>query len=145
MDFLVSLCRYNQVLDKQAATLGCHLMPDFIKNAKNNLDHVIQACRWDREKNAELLIVNFELRSKHFLTMIEEKQGRLLAMPSEIPDELDDRLFSQLFQAVIEDMQKGDEGFDGLDPSGGRRAAQGGGVGSMQIYTSQFLKYLIKN
>ena len=65
-------------------------------------------------------------------------------MPSEIPDELDDRLFSQLFQAVIEDMQKGDEGFDGLDPSGGRRAAQGGGVGSMQIYTSQFLKYLIK-
>jgi len=41
VDFLMCLCRYNQVLDKQAVTLGCHLMQDFMKNAKGNLDHVI--------------------------------------------------------------------------------------------------------
>ena len=36
------------------------------------------------------------------------------------------------------------ESFEALDPMGGRKAAQGGCAGSMQIYTSQFLKYLIK-
>ena len=112
-------------------------MPDFFKNAKNNLNEVIEACRRSREGNAELLIVNFELRSKHYLALIGEKQGRLLAQKSEIPDELNDDLFGRLFLAVIEDMKQGEhDGFDGLDPTGGRRAAHGAAIGQMQIYTS---------
>ena len=83
-------------------------MPDFFKNAKVNLNEVIEACRRSREGNAELLIVNFELRSKHYLAMICEKQGRLMAVKSEIPDELNDDLFGRLFLAVIEDMIQGD-------------------------------------
>lgn len=93
---------------------------------------MIETCRRSKEGNAELLIVNFELRSKHYLAMISEKQSRLQSIKSEIPDQMNDNLFGRLFSAVYDDMSQGDEdGFDGLDPTGGRRAAQGAAVGSM--------------
>ena len=72
--------------DKQAVTMGCHLMPDFFNQSKGNLTHVIDRCRRDQDANAELLMVNFELRSKHYLSMISQQQKRLLSKVSDVPD-----------------------------------------------------------
>ncbi len=68
VNLLISLCTYYQVGDKYALTLGCHLLPDFFSQAKSQLNQVIELAKI--EGNAEFIMVNFELRSKHFIKMI---------------------------------------------------------------------------
>ena len=72
-------------------------MPEFFKQAIRNLTHVVEACRRQNDANAELLFVNFELRSKHYLAMISAQQRLLMSKLCEIPDELQDTTFSMLF------------------------------------------------
>ena len=63
VDSLIRICKYYQVGDKHALTLGCHLLPDFYNQAKAQLANVINSSKRDNEANAELLMVNFELRA----------------------------------------------------------------------------------
>ena len=59
----------------------------------------------------------------------------------------EDKLFAHLFVMTCNEMTKEDSSaaYESLvDISGGRAAVQGGDLGCMQIYTSQFLKVLIK-
>lgn len=70
IDLLICLCKYYQIGDRNAMTLGCHLLPDFYNQAKIGLQQVITSSKRDKEGNSELLMVNFELRAKHFLGVI---------------------------------------------------------------------------
>ena len=42
VDLLISLCKFYQVGDKHALTLGGHLLPDFYNQTKSLLQGVIQ-------------------------------------------------------------------------------------------------------
>ena len=72
VDLLISLCKYYQVGDKHALTLGCHLLPNFFSQAHHQLKQVIMDAK--QERNAEFMVVNFELRSKHFIELMKKEQ-----------------------------------------------------------------------
>ena len=50
----------------------------------------------DKDGNSELLIVNFDLRSKVFINRILKEESFLEAK-SEVPSQIEDRLFADLF------------------------------------------------
>ena len=88
-------------------------------------------------------MVNFELRSKHYLNMISNQQRILSNKISEVPKQVEDELFSNLFVTTFSEMTAQETDIDSeciIDIKGGRNFAQGGCQGSMQIYTSEFLK-----
>jgi hypothetical protein len=42
IDFLIDICKYYQVLDKHALTLGINLLPDFYQKACNLHQDVLE-------------------------------------------------------------------------------------------------------
>ena len=50
----------------------------------------------DKEGNSELLMVNFDLRSKVFINRIIREEA-FLQNKSEVPKQIEDRLFADLF------------------------------------------------
>ena len=121
INLLISLCKYYQVGDKHALTLGCHLLPDFFSQAKSQLIQVIEQAK--AEGNAEFIMVNFELRSKHFIQMIIEEQRMLQTKPGEVPNQVSDELFASLFTTTYTEMMAEEGEIEGermIDFTGGR-------------------------
>jgi hypothetical protein len=68
IDLLISLCKHAQVSEKNSLSLGAHLLTDFKKNTASKLTTMIENA--ERDKDSELLMVVFELRSKVFVNKI---------------------------------------------------------------------------
>ena len=92
-------------------------------------------------------MVNFDLRSKVFINRILREET-LLEAKSEVPNSIEDKLFADLFTMTSKELLSQEENAENdknIDFQGGRLAGIiGSSQGSMQIYTSQFLKIVIK-
>ena len=90
-------------------------------------------------------MVNFKLRAKHYLNMINAQQRLLSTKISEVQTQVEDPLFGNLFTTTYQEMTAQESENDAermIDVTGGRSFVQGGDVASMQIYTTQFIKVL---
>lgn len=91
-------------------------------------------------------MVNFDLRSKVFINRIIKEES-FLENKSEVPNQIEDRLFADLFTMTSSELlsQENITEMDKHEVSGNRLGALvGSGQGNMQLYTSQFLKIVIK-
>ena len=95
----------------------------------------------EKEGNAELLMVNFDLRSKVFINRIIKEES-FLENKSEVPNQIEDRLFADLFTMTSSELlsQENITEMDKHEVSGNRLGALvGSGQGNMQLYTSKKL------
>ena len=105
------------MLDKHALTLGINLLPDFYQKACNLHLDVLENAKKQNEAEAELLMVNFGLRSKVFINN----------------KDLQDALFEKLFEMNYQELTEAES-----------LAHRGVLKSDMSVYTAWFLKILIK-
>ena len=65
----------------------------------------------EHDANSELLMVNFDLRSKVFINRIL-KEETLLEAKSEVPNSIEDKLFADLFTMTSKELLSQEENTD---------------------------------
>lgn len=66
-DFLLEMSLNAQTLEQNAVSIGTHLIHDFYEKSSRHFDRILKEIRPQSRRMAELLALNFEMRSKKFI------------------------------------------------------------------------------
>jgi|DEB0MinimDraft_12_1074336.scaffolds.fasta_scaffold47727_2 hypothetical protein len=72
-DFLLEMCQNAQTIENHAVSIGTHLITDFYDKSNNQFDKSILDPK--HKVTAELLAINFEMRSKKFIEEVNQQQS----------------------------------------------------------------------
>lgn len=142
IDFLISLCKYCQIADTLAISLGSHLLPDLYEKTNKQIIQVVE------RDYAELLYINFDLRFKFFMrkfTLYNRMVSHLNKMNQDhhwnqiLPPIPEDDLFSSLFSKVYKRLTDKSSTDISLKLKHTPLRER-----SMDVYTTHFLRTIIK-
>jgi len=71
-DFLLEMCKNAQTNEQHAISIGTHLINDFYEKSSKQFDKSIFDKRI--QISAQLLALNFEMRSKKFIEEVNRRQ-----------------------------------------------------------------------